>query len=609
MDNQTGTERQPARAPLSETPAFLIAIGACVICVAYWLLLIKVYHFTNRQAVELAAYLLSVVAILVAGVALHVTRRSRREQRRVQPPLVMAAARDQRLVDKAWAESAVVLGYDIHGDPWLWPDRVRVMQGIVLGMTGSGKTTLLKNIIVQDLMRRVGPPEDRHRIPMVIFDGKGDLEFFQELLPHIHRAGRLDDLRLINPARPELSSLYNPFYTEDDDYMAQVNMVFGSFNLHDEFFSKHQLNYLADIVRILHYTGLRFNFYDVIVAVLDQDVLREQIDKARQHLRTDTSVSMQRRLNFEMSVRNLMQSFEDRERVPKIQGLLNECMTFLDDALSIITGPYDDLLSINDVIEQELILFVTLNVNKNTEPVRALGKMLLQNIQLVVGKRYESEEERKRVNRPLFSIVMDEFAPFGYQNFSQILNTARGTNTAFLFSMQSLPQLLKVGKGFKEDVTSAPNTKIALRTQDEETARYFIRASAEHAVTRRTQSLIRHQLFGFERFEKGTNATEREEREFRAEDEKIKNLPKGQMQILMTDDSEGTLHRHLHVRTPPDIALPGFEWEVLPRLRQSRSEERGANLRFKNPELANSPWGRRLQTGRRHGGTNDATVR
>src|SRR5260370_40054208 len=141
------------------------------------------------------------------------------------------------------------------------------MPGIVPGMTGSGKTTLLKNIIVQDLMRRVGPPEDRHRIPMVVFDGKGDLEFFQELLPHIHRAGRLDDLRLINPARPELSSLYNPFYTQDDDYMPQVNMVFGSFNLHDEFFSKHQLNYLTDIVRILHYTGVRFNFYDVIVAV------------------------------------------------------------------------------------------------------------------------------------------------------------------------------------------------------------------------------------------------------------------------------------------------------------------------------------------------------
>ena len=123
-------------------------------------------------------------------------------------------------------------------------------------------------------------------------------------------------------------------------------------------------------------------------------------------------------------------------------------MTFLDDELSVITGPYDNLLSINDVIDNELILFVSLNINKNTAPVRALGKMMLQNLQLVVGKRYETETERKRRNKPLFSVVMDEFAPFGYRNFAQILNTARGTNTAFLFSLQSLPQLLEVGKGF-----------------------------------------------------------------------------------------------------------------------------------------------------------------
>jgi len=52
----------------------------------------------------------------------------------------------------------------------------------------------------------------------------------------------------------------NPFYCNDEDYMSVVNMVFGSFNLHDEFFAKHQLNYLADIVRVLVHTGLKFNF-------------------------------------------------------------------------------------------------------------------------------------------------------------------------------------------------------------------------------------------------------------------------------------------------------------------------------------------------------------
>ena len=43
--------------------------------------------------------------------------------------------------------------------------------------------------------------------------------------------------------------MYSPFFTRDDNYMAQVSMIFGSFNLHDEFFAKHQLNYLGDIVR------------------------------------------------------------------------------------------------------------------------------------------------------------------------------------------------------------------------------------------------------------------------------------------------------------------------------------------------------------------------
>src|SRR5574340_1275143 len=219
---------------------------------------------------------------------------------------------------------------------------------------------------------------------------------------------------------------------------------------------------------------------------LDEEVLKEQVNKARNLITRDSSVSTQRRLNFEMSVKNLYQSLQDRERVPKIQGLLNECMTFLDDELSIITGPYEDLLSLDDVIDQNLILFVTLNVNKNTEPVRALGKMLLQNMQLVVGKRYESEEQRRESGRPMFSVVLDEFAPFGYRNFAQILQTARGTNTAFLFSMQSLPQLMQVGRGFKEEVTSAPNTTITLRTRDEETAEYFIKASAEQVVTRRS---------------------------------------------------------------------------------------------------------------------------
>jgi len=571
---------------IEENPALLVWIlllGAYAVAVVFAK---YAWYIHDRQIVEFTLWLLLfAVAAFVGVYQLTRAKKAREEAWPNQLPTIPTRG-ERQLVEQVWNENAVVLGYDVHGAPWKWQDDTRVMQALVLGQTGSGKTTLLRNIITQDLMRRVGPPEDRHKIPMVIFDGKGDLEFFYSLLPYIHRAGRLQDLRLLNPSRPEFSVQYNPFASDDDNYMAQVSMVFGSFDLHDEFFAKHQLNYLADIVRILHYTGRRFNFYDVMVMALDQGVIEDQVSLARARMNKDPEISTQRRLNFEMSAKNLYQSFSDRDRVPKIQGLLNECMTFLDDELSVITGSYDSLLSINEVIDQELILFVSLNINKNTAPVRALGKMMLQNLQLVVGKRYESESERRRMNKPLFSVVMDEFAPFGYRNFAQILNTARGTNTAFLFSMQSLPQLLQVGKGFQQDVSSAPGTTMLMQTRDEETAKYFKQASSQVPVQKRTQQLWRKDFLGFERFQKAVGATEREQLEYRALDHHIKNLGKGKMEILMTDPVQGTLHGRLHVRPPADIRVPCFEPQLFPKLRASREDTSGANLRFKDQKLA-----------------------
>lgn len=584
MDYDPNPKYRPSL--IEENPTLLVWL---LILSAYFVLVLiakYAWYLYDWQIAEITMWLiwLGLIAYLVVYQLTHA--KTAREQAWPNQLPTIPTRGERQIVERAWEENSVVLGYDVHGKPWKWADETRVMQAVVLGQTGSGKTTLLRNIISQDLMRQVGPEGERHRIPMLIFDGKGDLEFFHSLLPYIHRAGRMADLRLLNPSRPDLSVQYNPFATEDDNYMAQVSMIFGSFDLHDEFFAKHQLNYLSDIVRVLHYTGKRFNFYDVMVMALDSGVIEEQVAIARARISRDPEISSQRRLNFEMSAKNLFQSFHDRDRVPKIQGLLNECMTFLDDELSVITGSYDNLLSLDDVIDQELILFVSLNINKNTAPVRALGKMMLQNLQLVVGKRYESETERRRKNRPLFAVVMDEFAPFGYRNFAQILNTARGTNTAFMFSMQSLPQLLQVGKGFLQDVSSAPGTTMLLQTRDEETAKYFKQASSQVPVQKRTHQLWRKDFLGFESYQKAMGASEREQLEYRALDHHIKNLGKGKMEILMTDPVQGTLHGRLHVRPPADVRVPLFEPRLFPNLIGSRADERGANLRFKDSKLA-----------------------
>ena len=123
----------------------------------------------------------------------------------------------------------------------------------------------------------------------------------------------------------------------------------------------------------------------------------------------------------------------------------------------------------------------------------ALGRMLLQNLQLMIGRRYE--EAKRNLEQPFVSVIMDEFSPFAYENFARILVTARGANVAFLFALQSAPQLLQVGRGFRNDVASAPNTTFMLRIKDEETAQDFLKASSKIRQMRRSMRIRKSGLF------------------------------------------------------------------------------------------------------------------
>jgi hypothetical protein len=551
----------------------------CAVLAFCWYVAVSRLHLRNDQCLEIFLY----IAILFFGgglvVAQLVGRRKKREENWPHPAILIPASKDAEIVRSANRDGATLLGYNVHGEPWVWPDAVRIKHGVIVGGTGAGKSTFLENIVAQDLTRRFGA----RRMPMIIFDGKGEREFLDRLLPHIEAAGRLQDLRVIDPTHPSESARYNPFYALDDAYQEHVNFIFRSFGLREDFFKGHQEAYLSDLVRILQYTGKLFNVYDVLVMALDEKVLEEQIGVAKARLTTVPAISMQKRLNFEMSVKMLQRSLADRERVQKIQGLLNELLSFLEDELSIVTGSYQDLLTLDDMLERDLILFVSLNANRNQRAVEALGKILLQNIQLMVGKRYAQPASGRDADEPMLSVILDEFAPFAYPGFTQVLQTARGARVSFLFSFQSIPQLQRVSQAFADEVSSAPGTKMIMNVSEENTAQWFLKASARIATKRRSLSVRRTGIFSTKYTETGTG-NESDIKETRAREDHIKNLPVGQMEILMVDNREGTLHSHLHVRRAPSFRLDGFVPFLYPKMHSYLDPETGVNLRFKEAE-------------------------
>jgi hypothetical protein len=91
----------------------------------------------------------------------------------------------------------------------------------------------------------------------------------------------------------------------------------------------------------------------------------------------------------------------------------------------------------------------------------------------------------------------------------------------------------EVSRGFRNNVTSAPNTIMLMKTWDEETTRYFQNAASQVPAEKRTERVHRRNLFN-EKYERTGWGNVTDAKEPCVPDEHIKNLPTGQMQVLIT---------------------------------------------------------------------------
>jgi len=139
----------------SEDIAGGLVLLSCAVVAFVWYFAVSMLHLHNSQCLEIFLY--SAVALLGGGLVFGqlVGRRKRREENWPHPALLIRASKDAAIVEEAYRNGATLLGYNVHKEPWVWPDAVRMKHGVIVGGTGAGKSTFLENIIAQDVMRRL----------------------------------------------------------------------------------------------------------------------------------------------------------------------------------------------------------------------------------------------------------------------------------------------------------------------------------------------------------------------------------------------------------------------------------------------------------------------
>jgi hypothetical protein len=139
-----------------EDVAGVFVLFACAAIGFCWYIAVSRLHLRNAQCLEI--FLNGAILFFGGGliIAQLVGRRKRRDENWPHPAIVVKASKDAEMVRDANQSGATLLGYNVHKEPWLWPDTVRMKHGVIVGGTGAGKSTFLENIIAQDMTRHFG---------------------------------------------------------------------------------------------------------------------------------------------------------------------------------------------------------------------------------------------------------------------------------------------------------------------------------------------------------------------------------------------------------------------------------------------------------------------
>jgi len=335
----------------------------------------------------------------------------------------------------------------------------------VIGGSGSGKSA---SVLAPMLLKDVASSS----LSTLTINPKADLYLLKVLAEGIkHKKNQNVPTAVISFSRKNTLS-YDPLLYGDAD--ALTKKIMGSSEITHPFYKSFQETWLMSFFRVMKTEPL----------LVDRIMLRHLY-----HYLTKPSDLLD-------EIRPLCKSESNHQRLrflatakpESLAGVASHVSLFVEDEslTHIFDNPEGHLLNVRDVIRNGGNIFIEVDTSSKGPQGRALGRMILMEVQLLAGARQVGKEP-KDIGLQVF---LDEVPSFAYNGFIDLIDKCRSARIGLLLAHQSLGNLQRdnLSRSFKDELVDNCHTKIFLSVQDE-TAEWASRQLGTQRVVKKSLSI------------------------------------------------------------------------------------------------------------------------
>ena len=372
---------------------------------------------------------------------------------------------------------------DIGREIWLNRDDM-TRHLLISGSTGSGKTELLLGMCAGSIAAGDG---------LLFVDGKGDISTFAKINALASRAGRRDDVLLLNFAQGipverkkggMLSHTINPFRSLSSDAIVQIlTTLMDGVNAEDAMWRGRAIAMLTGVVRVAtwlrDYQGIPLT----ISALRNMCHLSTIVELASTAAYPDMPASIQ---NVIHAYLNSLPGYSAAKGKTQAQTTLDQhgylemqttrMFSSLADVYGHIFNEESSDISMRDVVLNRRILVVLLPVlEKSSDEVANLGRIIVSLLKNTMAEAMacpvEGDWNTVVENRPTnagypFLTIMDEVSHYLTDGMAMMAGQARSLGFCLVFAVQDIATMMERSRRESTAILANTNTKIFMSTQN-----------------------------------------------------------------------------------------------------------------------------------------------